>query len=80
MFKLHLGKLQDHLKPKIPVEYKKAITDYLREMGKVITNINYINFNWIISYNYTYILFIVYKKNSWKCGGSEVLWKRSFDS
>ncbi|RIA90035.1 hypothetical protein C1645_738170 [Glomus cerebriforme] len=36
LFKLHLGKLQDHLKPKIPVEYKKAITDYLREMGKLI--------------------------------------------
>ncbi|GBC01487.1 hypothetical protein RclHR1_04200005 [Rhizophagus clarus] len=36
LFKLHLGKLQDHLKPKIPVEYKKAITDYLGEMGKFI--------------------------------------------
>ncbi|CAB5395785.1 unnamed protein product [Rhizophagus irregularis] len=39
LFKLHLGslgKLQDHLKPKIPVEFKKAIIDYLREMGKLI--------------------------------------------
>jgi hypothetical protein len=37
---LHLGKLPDHLKPNIPVEYKKAITDYLKEMRKV--NILYI--------------------------------------
>ncbi|GBC01489.1 hypothetical protein RclHR1_04200007 [Rhizophagus clarus] len=39
LFKLHLGslgKLQDHLKPKIPVDYKKAIIDYLEEMGKLI--------------------------------------------
>ncbi|RIA90040.1 hypothetical protein C1645_876365 [Glomus cerebriforme] len=36
LFKLHLGKLQDDLKPKIPVEYKKAITDYLREISKSI--------------------------------------------
>ena len=35
MFKLHLGDLLDDLKPKLPVEYKKAITDYLREIGKV---------------------------------------------
>ncbi|CAB4387228.1 unnamed protein product [Rhizophagus irregularis] len=36
LFKLHLGKLQDDLKPKIPVDYKIAITDYFREMGKLI--------------------------------------------
>ncbi|PKC14303.1 actin-like ATPase domain-containing protein [Rhizophagus irregularis] len=39
LFKLHLGsfgKLDDDLKPKIPVDYKKAIADYLREMGKLI--------------------------------------------
>ena len=37
MFKLHLGDLLDELKPKLPVEYKKAITvtDYLREISKV---------------------------------------------
>ena len=35
LFKLHLGNLPDHLKHDIKVEYKKAITDYLREMGKV---------------------------------------------
>ncbi|PKC00902.1 actin-like ATPase domain-containing protein [Rhizophagus irregularis] len=39
LFKLYLGsfgKLDDDLKPKIPVDYKKAIADYLREMGKLI--------------------------------------------
>ncbi|CAG8607046.1 14532_t:CDS:2 [Funneliformis mosseae] len=36
LFKLHLGNLQDHLKPKLTVEYKKAITDYLREIGNLI--------------------------------------------
>ena len=35
LFKLHLGDILDKLKPNIPVEYKKAITDYLREIGKV---------------------------------------------
>ena len=35
LFKLHLGDLSDCLKPKLPVDYKKAITDYLREIGKV---------------------------------------------
>ncbi|RIA90036.1 hypothetical protein C1645_738171 [Glomus cerebriforme] len=36
LFKLHLGRLQDDLKPEIPVDYKKAIADYLKEMGKSI--------------------------------------------
>ncbi|GES97278.1 hypothetical protein GLOIN_2v1788280 [Rhizophagus clarus] len=36
LFKLHLGKLLDNLKPKLPVDYKKAITDYLREIGELI--------------------------------------------
>ena len=35
MFKLHLGDLLEELKPKLPVEYKKAITDYLRKIGEV---------------------------------------------
>jgi len=35
LFKLHLGDLPDNLKPKLPIEYKKAITDYLKEIGKV---------------------------------------------
>jgi hypothetical protein len=30
-----LGDLLDELKPKLPVDYKKAITDYLGEIGKV---------------------------------------------
>jgi hypothetical protein len=34
LFKLYLGSLQDHLKPKLPIDFKKAITDYLREIGK----------------------------------------------
>ncbi|PKY50239.1 actin-like ATPase domain-containing protein [Rhizophagus irregularis] len=36
LFKLHLGNLSDNLKPELPVDYKKAITDYLREIGKLI--------------------------------------------
>ncbi|CAI2175027.1 5910_t:CDS:2 [Funneliformis geosporum] len=36
LFKLHLGNLQENLRPKLPVDYKKAITDYLREFGKLI--------------------------------------------
>ncbi|RIA82723.1 hypothetical protein C1645_809496 [Glomus cerebriforme] len=39
LFKLHLGDMLDEFKPKLPVEYKKAITDYLREIGKVIKEI-----------------------------------------
>ena len=35
LFKLHLSDLPDNLKPILPVNYKKAITDYLREIGKV---------------------------------------------
>ncbi|CAG8562804.1 uncharacterized protein OCT59_009876 [Rhizophagus irregularis] len=36
LFKLHLGKLLDNLKPELPVNYKKAITDYFREIGELI--------------------------------------------
>ncbi|GBB85959.1 hypothetical protein RclHR1_01240010 [Rhizophagus clarus] len=36
LFKLHLGDLLDEFKPELPVDYKKAVTDYLREIGKVI--------------------------------------------
>lgn len=35
LFKLHLGNLQENLKPRLPVAYKKAITDYLYKLGKV---------------------------------------------
>ncbi|PKC69844.1 hypothetical protein RhiirA1_503301 [Rhizophagus irregularis] len=36
LFKLHLADLLDKFKPELPVDYKKAFTDYLREIGKVI--------------------------------------------
>ncbi|RGB27134.1 hypothetical protein C1646_769515 [Rhizophagus diaphanus] len=36
LFKLYLGDLPDNLKPILPIDYKKAITDYLREIGKLI--------------------------------------------
>ncbi|RIA87530.1 hypothetical protein C1645_807256 [Glomus cerebriforme] len=36
LFKLHLGNLQEYLKPKLPVDYKKAITDFLYKLGKLI--------------------------------------------
>ncbi|CAG8602872.1 4147_t:CDS:2 [Funneliformis caledonium] len=36
LFKLHMSDLPNNLKPKLPVGYKKAITDYLREIGKVM--------------------------------------------
>ncbi|GBC08046.1 hypothetical protein RclHR1_07890013 [Rhizophagus clarus] len=36
LFKLNLGNLQENLKPKLIVDHKKAITDYLREIGKLI--------------------------------------------
>lgn len=40
LFKLYLGKLKQELRPRLPDElgsdgYKKAITDYLRELGVV---------------------------------------------
>ncbi|PKC69500.1 hypothetical protein RhiirA1_504386 [Rhizophagus irregularis] len=38
LFKLHLGGLPDNLKPKLPIEYKKAITDYFKGIGKDIKN------------------------------------------
>ncbi|CAI2171542.1 6626_t:CDS:2, partial [Funneliformis geosporum] len=36
LFKLHLGDMLDNFKPNLPVDYKKAITDYFREIGKII--------------------------------------------
>ncbi|PKY62347.1 hypothetical protein RhiirA4_488668, partial [Rhizophagus irregularis] len=38
-FKLYLGDSPDNLKPKLPVEYKKAITDYFTEISKVIKEV-----------------------------------------
>lgn len=36
LFKLHLGEMPDSEKPPLPklLDYKKAITDYLKVMGK----------------------------------------------
>jgi len=34
-FKLYLGDSPDNLKPKLPINYKKAITDYFREIRQV---------------------------------------------
>ncbi|GBB88696.1 hypothetical protein RclHR1_15260006 [Rhizophagus clarus] len=36
LFKLHLGNLPPDLRDELSVDYKKAITDYLREIGKCI--------------------------------------------
>ncbi|RGB23935.1 hypothetical protein C1646_773786 [Rhizophagus diaphanus] len=36
LFKLHLGNLSGNLKPKLPINYKKAIIDYLTEVGELI--------------------------------------------
>ncbi|GBC08036.1 hypothetical protein RclHR1_07890003 [Rhizophagus clarus] len=44
LFKLYLGKLKEDLRPRLPVQlgsdgYKKAITDYLRELGVKIKEV-----------------------------------------
>ncbi|CAB4437231.1 unnamed protein product [Rhizophagus irregularis] len=36
LFKLYLGNCLEKHRPKLPVDYKKAISDYLREIGKII--------------------------------------------
>ncbi|PKK77663.1 actin-like ATPase domain-containing protein [Rhizophagus irregularis] len=36
LFKLHLGNCLEKYKPKLPVNFKKAITNYLGEIGKLI--------------------------------------------
>ncbi|PKK65892.1 hypothetical protein RhiirC2_853280 [Rhizophagus irregularis] len=38
-FKLYLGDSPDNLIPKLPVEYKKAITDYFTEISEVIIKV-----------------------------------------
>lgn len=40
-FKLYLGDSPDNLKPKLPVEYKKAITDFFRKISEVQEKILY---------------------------------------
>ena len=46
LFKLHLGDMPESEKPYLPpnLDYKKAITDYLREMGMYSNKIFYFNF------------------------------------
>ncbi|EXX60002.1 uncharacterized protein OCT59_009716 [Rhizophagus irregularis] len=36
LFKLCFNNLDENLKPTLPIDYKKAIADYLKEIGKVI--------------------------------------------
>jgi hypothetical protein len=36
LFTLYLSSLDESFKQKLPVDYKKAITDYLKEIGKVL--------------------------------------------
>ena len=44
-----MGNLEENLKPKLPptLNYKKAITDYLEEVGKVIDFSSYLWFLYI---------------------------------
>lgn len=39
LFKLYLGDSPDNLKPKLPYNYKMAITNYLRKFGMVSLNV-----------------------------------------
>ncbi|CAB4437275.1 unnamed protein product [Rhizophagus irregularis] len=57
LFKLHLGDLSDEVKPKLPVDYKKAITDYLREIGEVIKDI--IKTRWPLDDYFKNILLVI---------------------
>ncbi|CAB4437375.1 unnamed protein product [Rhizophagus irregularis] len=45
LFKLHLGNLQENLKPRLQVAYKKAIADYLYKLGKLIKET--VKKNWV---------------------------------
>ena len=57
LFKLHLGNLQPERRPKLSVDYRKAITDYLREIGKVSKWFNYYP---IVVFDDILILYTVY--------------------
>jgi hypothetical protein len=63
LFKLHLGNMTDRPKPTLPngFDYKKAITDYLHEMGKVIKQT--INDKWPTVDFYTQVLIILTVSN-----------------
>lgn len=64
LFKLHLGNLSDELKEKykLTINYKVAITDYLREIGKV--SVRLITFNFIYFFIKKYLYCIHYFINS----------------
>lgn len=47
LFKLHLGNLSPKLRIELSVDYKIAITDYLREIGKVSAKDLYICIRWL---------------------------------
>ncbi|CAB4491838.1 unnamed protein product [Rhizophagus irregularis] len=47
LFKLYLGNCLEKYRPKLPVDYKKAISDYLCEIGKVIKDTILINWTGI---------------------------------
>lgn len=57
LFKLHLGNLSDELKEKyrLSIDYKVAITDYLREIGKV--SVRLVTFDYIYFFIKKYSLF-----------------------
>src|SRR5688572_29780989 len=44
LFKLHFGNCSEEHRPELPVPFKKAITDYLCELGKVNDKIPFILF------------------------------------
>ncbi len=58
LFNLHLSDLQEGLKPDLPsgLDYKKAITDYLREIGKV--NVKRFSITLTISFDDTIFIYL----------------------
>ncbi len=58
LFKLYLGNCLK--KPKLPVPYKQAITDYLRELGKVNNNKKkiFLNFDFQHYNNFFFLNFL----------------------
>ncbi|CAB5126745.1 hypothetical protein RhiirA5_495771 [Rhizophagus irregularis] len=67
LFILHLSDLPDNLKPILPIKYKKAITDYLREIGKVIqktVKTNWPNINFFENVLLVLTVPAVYPENS----------------
>ncbi|GES97121.1 hypothetical protein GLOIN_2v1474266 [Rhizophagus clarus] len=57
LFKLYLSDSSDKLKPKLPIGCKKAITDYFKEIGKVIKET--ITTRWPTIYYFEDVLLVV---------------------